>query len=61
MRQAGALLKIYIAGGMFVAFLLISLILVLVKIERNLRSVKIDYLDDQVTPEPAHHSDDLTS
>ena len=61
MRQAGALLKIYIAGGMFVAFLLISLILVLVKIERNLRSVKIDYLDDQFTPEPAHQSDDLTS
>ncbi len=35
--QASAMNKIYIAGGMFGAFLLISLLLVLVKIERNLR------------------------
>jgi hypothetical protein len=32
-----AMFAIYVAGGMFGAFLLISLILVLVKIERNLR------------------------
>ena len=31
------MMSLYIAGGMFAAFLVISLILVLVKIERNLR------------------------
>ena len=36
------MLKLYIAGGLFAAFLLLSLILVLVKIERNLRSTKIE-------------------
>lgn len=41
LRNAGAMFKLYVAGGLFVSFLLISLILVLVKIERNLRSVKI--------------------
>jgi len=41
MRNSGSMLKLYIAGGLFSAFLLISLILVLVKIERNLRSTKI--------------------
>ena len=41
MRNSGSMLKLYIAGGLFAAFLLISLILVLVKIERNLRSTKI--------------------
>ena len=35
--RAGSMMKLYAAGGMFAAFLLISLILVLVKIERNLR------------------------
>ncbi len=35
--KAGAMMKIYIAGGLFATFLLISLLLVLVKIERNLR------------------------
>ena len=35
--RAGAMMKFYISGGLFAAFLLISLILVLVKIERNLR------------------------
>lgn len=35
--RAGAMMKFYAAGGMFGTFLLISLILVLVKIERNLR------------------------
>lgn len=35
--KAGAMMKLSIAGGMFGTFLLISLILVLVKIERNLR------------------------
>ena len=35
--KAGAMMKLYAAGGLFGAFLLISLILVLVKIERNLR------------------------
>ena len=42
MRNAGAMMKLYIAGGVFAAFLLISLILVLVKIERNLRVVKLE-------------------
>ena len=42
MRNSGSMLKLYIAGGLFAAFLLISLILVLVKIERNLRSTKIE-------------------
>jgi hypothetical protein len=42
MRNAGSMFKLYVAGGLFAAFLLISLILVLVKIERNLRSVKIE-------------------
>lgn len=37
-KQAGAMQQLYTAGGLFGAFLLISLILVLVKIERNLRS-----------------------
>jgi hypothetical protein len=41
-RNAGSMLKLYIAGGLFAAFLLLSLILVLVKIERNLRSTKIE-------------------
>jgi len=36
-QKATAALYLYIAAGMFVTFLLISLILVLVKIERNLR------------------------
>ncbi|MFM8863426.1 MAG: hypothetical protein ACKOFG_00595 [Limnohabitans sp.] len=36
--KAGAMMKIYIAGGLFGTFLLISLLLVLVKIERNLRA-----------------------
>jgi hypothetical protein len=35
--QVGSALNLYIAAGMFCSFLLISLILVLVKIERNLR------------------------
>lgn len=35
--KAGAMMKLYVAAGLFGAFLLISLILVLVKIERNLR------------------------
>ena len=42
MRNAGSMFKLYIAGGLFAAFLLLSLILVLVKIERNLRTTKID-------------------
>lgn len=42
MRNAGSMLKLYVAGGLFAAFLLLSLILVLVKIERNLRSTKIE-------------------
>lgn len=42
MRKAGSMFKLYVAGGMFAAFLLISLILVLVKIERNLRSTKLE-------------------
>lgn len=37
MKQAGAQMNLYIAAGMFGTFLIISLILVLVKIERNLR------------------------
>lgn len=37
MKQAGAAMNLYIAAGMFATFLIISLILVLVKIERNLR------------------------
>lgn len=37
MAQVGSALNLYIAAGMFCSFLLISLILVLVKIERNLR------------------------
>jgi len=37
-RMAGIMKKLYIAGGIFSAFLLISLILILVKIERNLRA-----------------------
>lgn len=36
--QIGSTLDLYIAAGMFISFLLISLILVLVKIERNLRT-----------------------
>jgi len=42
LKKAGAAMKLYIAAGLFAAFLLISLILVLVKIERNLRLVRID-------------------
>ncbi len=42
MRNAGSMLKLYVAGGLFAAFVLLSLILVLVKIERNLRSTKIE-------------------
>ena len=45
-RQAGSMFKMYLAGGMFAAFLLISLILVLVKIERNLRSTKIEEIHE---------------
>ena len=41
-RYAGSMFKLYLAGGMFATFLLLSLILVLVKIERNLRSTKIE-------------------
>ena len=41
-RYAGSVFKLYLAGGMFATFLLLSLILVLVKIERNLRSTKIE-------------------
>lgn len=44
MRNAGAMMKLYIAGGVFIAFLFISLILVLVKIERNLRTTKLEVL-----------------
>ena len=40
MRHAGAMFKIFTAAGLFATFLLLSLILVLVKIERNLRSTK---------------------
>jgi hypothetical protein len=36
-QKASSASYLYIAAGMFVTFLLISLILVLVKIERNLR------------------------
>lgn len=42
LRNAGAMMKLYVAGGVFAAFLLISFILVLVKIERNLRAVKLE-------------------
>lgn len=35
--KGGAMMKLYVAGGLFGTFLLISFILVLVKIERNLR------------------------
>jgi hypothetical protein len=45
-RHAGSMFKLYLAGGMFAAFLLISLILVLVKIERNLRSTKIEEIHE---------------
>lgn len=41
-RNAGAMIKLYVAAGVFVAFLFISLILVLVKIERNLRTTKLE-------------------
>lgn len=40
--RSGAMFKLYVAGGVFGVFLLISLILVLVKIERNLRFVRIE-------------------
>ena len=60
-RQAGALMKIYVAGGVFVAFLMISLILVLVKIERNLRTVKIDYTDTDAVESVDHAPDTVTS
>jgi hypothetical protein len=46
MRNSGAMMKLYIAGGVFIAFLFISLILVLVKIERNLRTTKIEVLPE---------------
>jgi len=36
------MIKLYVAAGVFVAFLFISLILVLVKIERNLRTTKLE-------------------
>jgi len=39
-RRADALVKLYLAAGAFAAFLLISLFLLLVKIERNLRTSK---------------------
>ena len=42
LKKAGAAMKLYIAAGLFGAFLLISLILVLVKIERNLRLVRVN-------------------
>jgi len=54
LRNAGAMFKLYVAGGLFVSFLLISLILVLVKIERNLRSVKIVNADDESIPSHQH-------
>jgi len=37
-NKAGAMMQLYFAAGLFGTFLLISLILVLVKIERNLRN-----------------------
>ena len=40
--RAGAMFKLYVAGGIFGVFLLISLILILVKIERNLRFIRIE-------------------
>lgn len=40
--RAGAMFKLYVAGGAFGVFLLISLILILVKIERNLRFIRIE-------------------
>ena len=47
MRNAGSMFKLYVAGGLFAAFLLLSLILVLVKIERNLRSTKIEEIVEE--------------
>ena len=46
-RNAGAMIKLYVAAGVFVAFLFISLILVLVKIERNLRTTKLEVLTQE--------------
>lgn len=57
LRNAGALFKLYVAGGLFVAFLLISLILVLVKIERNLRSVKVVDADHNDGTATHHHTE----
>jgi hypothetical protein len=37
-KQASAMMNFYIAAGLFASFLVVSLILVLVKIERNLRT-----------------------
>ena len=47
MRNAGSMFKLSVAGGLFAAFLLLSLILVLVKIERNLRSTKIEEIVEE--------------
>lgn len=54
MRNAGAMMKLYVAGGIFAAFLLISLILVLVKIERNLRIVKLENHDAALIDHESH-------
>ena len=40
--KSGAMMELYIASGLFLVFLLISLLLVLVKMERNLRALPID-------------------
>lgn len=55
LRQAGASLKLYIAAGLFGAFLLISLILVLVKIERNLRLVRVQPDSKENLQSESHH------
>lgn len=43
LKKAGAITEMSIAAGVFGAFLLIAFILVLVKIERNLRTAKISH------------------
>ena len=48
LKKAGAAMKLYIAAGLFAAFLLVSLILVLVKIERNLRLVRINSEETEI-------------
>jgi len=57
LRQAGATLKLYIAAGLFGAFLLISLILVLVKIERNLRLVRVQSDSKESLQSDSHHAE----